>query len=67
MFGYMWVMGVVWRGGVRIGKEFGGVKTDLNCCSRISAFERESLFSMPPSRRGDTPMLSFSSFDIAPE
>ena len=23
---WMWVMGVVWRGGVRIGREFGGVK-----------------------------------------
>ena len=55
----IWEMGVVWGDGVGVGRESGGVKTDLNCCNRISVLERESLFSIPLSRRGDTPILSF--------
>ena len=56
----IWIVGmggVVW-GRVGMGRESGGVKTDLNCCRRISALEQGSLFSVPLFRRGDTPMLS---------
>ena len=56
----IWEIGVVWEDGIWMGRESGGVKTDLNCCSSISVLERASLFSMPLSRRGDTPIYCLS-------